>query len=301
MSRKAVSTLVIDQGTLFREGLTRLLNGSRFRVTHSCCRLENLPQTLTNDDGECVLLIGLSEASPAFLSEAVPAFKRQHVQSRVIVLSDHYCAEELLTSLEAGVDGYLSKQISSETLLKYLDLSLGGETIVPYVFLKAIIKSQNKGFEQSSRDPVSQPVASHSPANAADLRQVERGLEPPLAQTEHPSELTVWPPPAPAPEPEIARHQESSSKPLADSLVHLPDHAADDAMNFSRGHRLSSKEEQILHWLTQGASNKEIARQLGIAEATVKVHIKAILRKAGVQNRTQAAMWAVTQFRTAAE
>ena len=55
---------------------------------------------------------------------------------------------------------------------------------------------------------------------------------------------------------------------------------------------LSKREAQILHCLTQGASNKLIARNLGVAEATVKVHIKAILRKVKVANRTQAAMWA---------
>jgi len=55
---------------------------------------------------------------------------------------------------------------------------------------------------------------------------------------------------------------------------------------------LSKREAQILHCLTQGASNKLIARDLGLAEATVKVHIKAILRKVKVANRTQAAMWA---------
>ena len=54
---------------------------------------------------------------------------------------------------------------------------------------------------------------------------------------------------------------------------------------------LSKREAQILHCLTQGASNKLIARDLGVAEATVKVHIKAILRKVKVANRTQAAMW----------
>jgi two-component system nitrate/nitrite response regulator NarL len=55
---------------------------------------------------------------------------------------------------------------------------------------------------------------------------------------------------------------------------------------------LSKREAQILHCLTQGASNKLIARDLGVAEATVKVHIKAILRKVKVANRTQAATWA---------
>jgi two-component system nitrate/nitrite response regulator NarL len=56
--------------------------------------------------------------------------------------------------------------------------------------------------------------------------------------------------------------------------------------------KLSGREAQILHCLTRGASNKNIARELGLAEATVKVHLKAILRKAKVANRTQAAMWA---------
>ena len=59
--------------------------------------------------------------------------------------------------------------------------------------------------------------------------------------------------------------------------------------------RFSDRERQILRLLTTGASNKLIARELGLAEATVKVHIKAILRKAKAENRTQAAMWA-SQF-----
>jgi two-component system, NarL family, nitrate/nitrite response regulator NarL len=62
--------------------------------------------------------------------------------------------------------------------------------------------------------------------------------------------------------------------------------------------RFSDRETQILRLLTTGASNKLIARQLGLAEATVKVHIKAILRKAKAENRTQAAMWA-SQFLSA--
>ncbi len=61
-------------------------------------------------------------------------------------------------------------------------------------------------------------------------------------------------------------------------------------------HRLSGRERQILRCLIDGASNKHIARQLGVAEATVKVHVKAILRKAKVSNRTQAAMWAQRQL-----
>jgi two-component system, NarL family, nitrate/nitrite response regulator NarL len=55
---------------------------------------------------------------------------------------------------------------------------------------------------------------------------------------------------------------------------------------------LSNRELAILRTLMEGASNKVIARRLVITEATVKVHMKAILRKLRLQNRTQAAIWA---------
>ena len=56
---------------------------------------------------------------------------------------------------------------------------------------------------------------------------------------------------------------------------------------------LSEQQKRILRYLVEGESNKMIARKIDIAEATVKVHIKAILRKIRVQNRTQAAVWAM--------
>ncbi|HYG88488.1 MAG TPA: response regulator transcription factor [Azospirillum sp.] len=59
------------------------------------------------------------------------------------------------------------------------------------------------------------------------------------------------------------------------------------------GRSLSSREIQILTRLTGGHGNKQIANELGITEATVKVHLKSLLRKIGAVNRTQAAIWAM--------
>lgn len=59
--------------------------------------------------------------------------------------------------------------------------------------------------------------------------------------------------------------------------------------------KLSVRELSVLQGLMEGMPNKQIARQLEITEATVKVHVKSILRKAGVRNRTQVAMWASHQ------
>lgn len=60
---------------------------------------------------------------------------------------------------------------------------------------------------------------------------------------------------------------------------------------YTRPMLLSDRERQILLRLADGASNKTIARDLTITEATVKVHIKGLLRKLQVKNRTQAAVW----------
>jgi two-component system, NarL family, nitrate/nitrite response regulator NarL len=65
--------------------------------------------------------------------------------------------------------------------------------------------------------------------------------------------------------------------------------------------RLSAREMCILRCLLNGDANKVIARKVDIAEATVKVHVKAILRKIRVQNRTQAAIWAMNCRLFAAE
>jgi len=59
---------------------------------------------------------------------------------------------------------------------------------------------------------------------------------------------------------------------------------------------LSPREMEILGRLKEGEPNKIIARELDVTEATVKVHVKAILRKIGAANRTQAAMWAASNI-----
>lgn len=62
---------------------------------------------------------------------------------------------------------------------------------------------------------------------------------------------------------------------------------------FSDSSSLTRRERQTLAWLARGVSNKEIARALGLAESTVKVHVQSILRKLGVTSRVQAAVYAI--------
>jgi two-component system nitrate/nitrite response regulator NarL len=55
---------------------------------------------------------------------------------------------------------------------------------------------------------------------------------------------------------------------------------------------LSPREQELLREIVRGASNKEIARTLGIAETTVKIHVQHILRKLNLSSRVQVAVWA---------
>ncbi len=77
---------------------------------------------------------------------------------------------------------------------------------------------------------------------------------------------------------------------LVTAFRNLP--AATDGGSGDAPPNLSPREAEILSHIARGASNKEIARALAIAETTVKIHVQHILRKLGMSSRVQAAVWA---------
>lgn len=82
---------------------------------------------------------------------------------------------------------------------------------------------------------------------------------------------------------------------LTDALARMVQgdtNTADDEGPFSE---LTPREMEILCLLAEGQSNKLIARNLGISDGTVKLHVKAILRKLGIHSRVEAAVIAVEQ------
>jgi two-component system nitrate/nitrite response regulator NarL len=87
-----------------------------------------------------------------------------------------------------------------------------------------------------------------------------------------------------------ARGEAAVSAPLTDKLVRAvaapPAEAAPKTV-------LSPREQDILKLIAAGSSNKEVARALGVAESTVKIHVQHILRKLGLSSRVQAAVYAI--------
>lgn len=88
----------------------------------------------------------------------------------------------------------------------------------------------------------------------------------------------------------------SAAAGLPDSLTPVSAPAEPELIEADGGvSRLSPRERDILREIARGASNKEIARTLDIAETTVKIHVQHILRKLNLTSRVQAAVYATVR------
>jgi two-component system, NarL family, nitrate/nitrite response regulator NarL len=234
--RRLVSTVVLDENTLLREGLKRVLSESRFRIvkdgsTKGHISLGEIPQRI----GGLLFLIGADE-NPWELASQVRRLKGAYPHAVIVVLGEQTDVRPVLGAINAGASGYLNSTMMRDILIKTLELIMLGETVVPTPLLQAICdRAQPTTPAHSKVEDVCAPT---SPALITD-----RGGD-------------------------IGKH---ARRPF------------------------SMREAAVLNSLRRGESNKSIARTLQIAEATVKVHVKAILRKINAKNRTQAALWAATQ------
>jgi two-component system nitrate/nitrite response regulator NarL len=233
MRRRSFATVIAGPSALIREGITRVLSSSEFRIVASTSCLDELLLSSLPDERSLLLIIDIGIDAAASV-EQVRLFKERYPAGRIAVLADRYQLDDVLLSYRVGANAYLVKISACDVLLKSLELVMLGETILPEAILPSI----------SSAEGLHDTEASENPAGNA-----------------HPSE---------------------------DKIVDEPIGGQDRFVP-----QLSAREKCILRCLLEGDANKVIARKVDIAEATVKVHVKAILRKIRVQNRTQAAIWAM--------
>ena len=245
--RPAVPTIVTHPCALFRDGLRQILGSTPFRPVHLAPKCDETAVSHLPSAEVSLWLMGIEKCS-ASTFDLVRQVCKTTPGLKTIILAQRQTTEDVWPAIEAGARGFLYQNISSERLIKSLELIALGEIIVPSDFLYAIGHRLSTAILPSL--PGNQPqetLALDSKADQfVDEKELANGKELP--------------------------NDEKSSTVLINGV--------------------SRRETSILRLLMKGTSNKLIARQLVITEATVKVHIKAILRKLRLHNRTQAAMWA---------
>lgn len=205
-----VSVCLIEKNYLLREGLKALLAETNFKITATYHNIEEAGHDKGNDEQNAVLVICGIDEFKNNPGEFLNRLKRNHPLSRIAVISSAADSKLITACFSEGVDGYLSRNLSSISLLNALNMIMSGEKVYPAEALDFLIKNNGN-------------------ANQGERR------------------------------------------------------------------KLSDREMEILRHVAHGKTNKQIALHRDIAESTVKAHVKTILRKLALSNRTQAARWAFSE------
>lgn len=254
-------TIIIDPTVLFREGLRRVVSEADFHVFWCSDHAPAGPIQVLSDRSTPLVIIG-GEIDQAIIQ--VAEVKRHYPTARVVLLMELGSRQQLLTAFRSGVDTLLRRDSSYEAFIHTLELVLDGATVLPSDLIDLLL--------MVPEEPAPSALAVPAGRVSSDVAICEilplNGL-PPLNG--------------------LLRNVLSlDNPPQSDQPRNELPQDAEPHQSFG----LSLRELGVLEQLQEGKSNKEIARDLGITEATVKVHVKAVLRKARLRNRTQVAMWA---------
>jgi two-component system nitrate/nitrite response regulator NarL len=223
--------------------MSRVLTDTPFRLRAAVASVAAIPEAVLRSKTNVILLLGVDGCSETDISN-LPLLRSNYPLLNVVALGGEFDLKAVCDALKAGADGYLLKEeITTEALLKSLEVILLGEAVLPRRLTQLLRVDSGMLFDVSPKthDP---RLLSNAPAAGTESEAIEIEIE--------------------KQRPAIPRFEQ-----------------------------LSEREQIILDHIAKGETNKHIARDLNVAEATVKVHVKAILRKVKVQNRTQAAIWAV--------
>ena len=204
--------LIIDDHPLFRKGVSQLIAmAPHLQLVGEASSGEDGVSKARDLDPDLILLdLHMKDMNGIGTLRAI---RDAGLECRVVILTVSDSAEDLVTAIRSGADGYLLKDMEPEDLLAAIDQTLNGSTVIGERLNGLLARAIREEATTSQRD------------NAT----------------------------------------------------------------------LTRREQEILDGLVQGRSNKLIARSLNITEATVKVHVKNLLRKLGFRSRLEAAVWAVAQ------
>ena len=257
---KRVATIIIEPRLLVREALELLMGNHSYRVVCGIGSIADIASSSIVADGPELVILGTQSADNAV--SGADGIRKLWPDSKIILLFDYASPADLQKLLTSQIDGCVPLFVSPDTLIRTLDLIVTrnvrvmvvGDTKRPSNFLAQRDESHQLGIKM---DGSQSSAAGHEATSITIVAMPHPQL--PGTST---SDLNV----------------SNSDTRCVSPLRKL---------------KLSERETQILDGLVKGHANKVIARICEITEATVKVHMKSILRKIQVGNRTQAAIWAL--------
>jgi DNA-binding NarL/FixJ family response regulator len=190
--------------------------------------------------------------------ERIKALRALAPDVPLMILSDSESREEIISTLNSGAQGFLYVGANAELALRALSFVLNGGSNFPSAM-------RPKDTYPAERYPVIDCIPAPSCAMNGDngaaknLEDAARNRSPPARQ-------------------KASRGDTNGDNGAAKNL--------EDA---ARNRSLTARQRTVLGLLSRGDTNKVIARRLGMREGTVKVHVRQIMRKFGVTNRTQVA------------
>lgn len=260
-----VATVIIAPHLLVREALDSLIEGHSYRVVCGIGSVDEVADIAVVGGGPRLVILG--EPSIATAIDGAAEIRKLWPDSKIVLLFEHASIADVQKLLHSEIDGCVPLNVSPDTLIRALDVVISGDGRV------MILASPRQCSIQPGmlgNGEIEVPIES-SPVKIvpASVSRAAINVAPP--------QLAIG-----------AGANGHGALRVSGPKENGGGYAA------SRQHpRLSGREAQILDGLVRGQTNKVIARACDITEATVKVHMKSILRKIQVANRTQAAIWAL--------
>ena len=257
-----VTTIIVEPRFLVREALASLMGNLSYRVVCSVGTTADIESSSIGGDGRKLVILGAPSAEDA-VNEAFNV-RKLWPDSKIMLLLECASSVDLQKLVASQIDGCVPLFVSADTLNSTLELIIVQDLRVMVVGGTKLRLMQGTQLENADKPNC--------------------GMDKSLSGVTTDEALAVAISDTPN-----AQAEENGTAPTSAR-------DGDGGMNGISSLRkltLSEREAQILDGLVKGHANKIIARTCDISEATVKVHMKSILRKIRVANRTQAAIWAL--------
>ena len=250
---KRVSTIIIEPRLVLREALELLMGNHCYRVVGGLASIAEIACSSVKPDGPELVILGAQAADDA--AKGAQVIRTRWPDSKIIFLFDDVSPADFQNMLVSQLDGCIPLSVSPASLISTLDLIV---TRNARIMVMGDTNPASNWPQVELLEAESETARLHSNGALADTAFGIPPLERPANETGDPDPCT--------------------------GQAHVVE---------TKTPTLSEREIQILDGLVKGHANKVIARRCGVTEATVKVHMKSILRKIRVGNRTQAATWAL--------